>query len=84
MKCSTTKLVNSGIAYKWRFPFKLLTDYKGRTVVVKSLQQAKEFEVELEKEEVEVEVLNSTLEEIRSRAQRRQSAIYRVRKDHLS
>lgn len=42
----------------WSFPFKLLVKYKGRIITLKTLQQAREFELGLEEEEIEVEVLN--------------------------
>lgn len=51
------KLTNSGRVYRWGFPFKLLVDYRGKTVL-KTSQQAKEFEIELDSEEVDVQVLN--------------------------
>lgn len=44
------------IPYKWGFSFKLLIDYKGRIVVLISIQ-AKGFEAELDREDVDVEML---------------------------
>lgn len=57
-KFLTSKLTWFGLPYKWSYPFKLLTDYKGKTVVLTTIQQAKTFEEALAGEEVEVEVLN--------------------------
>lgn len=34
----TNKLTSLVIAYKWGFPFKLLIEYSGRTVVLKTIQ----------------------------------------------
>lgn len=31
----------------WGFPFKLIIDYKGKTIVIKTLQQTKRMETEL-------------------------------------
>lgn len=52
------KLVETGTAYRWGFPFKLFVDYKGKNIVLKTLQQAKDLEILLDNEEVEVEILN--------------------------
>lgn len=51
----------------WGFPFRLFIDYKGRTVVLRTIQLVKEFEGELDKEEVEVEVLNQEVGEAEAR-----------------
>lgn len=47
--------------------------YKGRTTVIRTLQQA-----QLDQDEVEVEVLNGTAEKSGSRSHRRESVIFRV------
>lgn len=63
MEIYTQSLTSLWVAYRWGFPFKLLIDYKGQTVVLKTLQQTKNFESELEKEAIEVMVLNQDTEE---------------------
>lgn len=73
----TVKLTVHGIPYKWGYPHKLLIEYKGKIVAIKTLLQARSFETELDKKEVEVTILNSPQEVSDSR---RASAIYRVGK----
>lgn len=51
----TNRLTKQEIPYKWGFPFRLLIDYKGKTVMLKTILQAKEFEKILSGTEVEVE-----------------------------
>lgn len=48
-------MIALNIAYKWGFPFKLITDCKGTRVVINSLQQAEEFGTQLETEETPAE-----------------------------
>lgn len=48
------------------------------------IQQAKEFEGELDKEKVNVEVLNQEVDEEESRNRRRSSAVYRFGKEDSS
>lgn len=43
----TVKPVSYGVPYKWGFLHKLLIDYKGRVIVIKSAPQARQFEKEL-------------------------------------
>lgn len=57
-KFLTVQLVRLGIPYRWGFPFELPVAYQRRTVVIRTVQQAIDFESELTSEEVEVEVLN--------------------------
>lgn len=75
-KFVTNKL---GIAYTWGFPFKRLVDYKGWTVVLMTIQQAKEFLSELDKGDVEVRILNQEISGTGS--ERRGSVIYRIVED---
>lgn len=56
-KFLTSKLTQFGLPYKWGYPFKLL-DYKGKTVVLFTIQLAKKIEEALAGEDVEIEVLN--------------------------
>lgn len=67
-------MIKIGIAYRWSFPFNLSV-FKSRMIVVKTLQQAKQFEAELDKDHVEVEVLNATPEEGGPQTQKRISNI---------
>lgn len=45
LKFLTTKLASLRIAYKWEFPIKLLVDYQRKIVVIKTVQEALDFEV---------------------------------------
>lgn len=51
-------LIRQVIACKWGFPFRLLVNYKGRTVVLMTEQQVEEFLSGLDKDEVKVKMLN--------------------------
>lgn len=66
----------------WGFPFKLFIDYKGTTVLIRSLQQVKGFAAKPDEEEVEVEVSNSTADGDRPRTHRREFAVYRIGNQH--
>lgn len=57
---------------------KLLIAYKGRTNVLRTIQQARQFKAELDKGEVVVEVLKHVPEKSRLQSHRRESVIYRV------
>lgn len=79
-KFLTSKLTRSDIPYKWGYPFKLLVEYKEKTVVLTSIQQAKKFEALLAREEVDIEVLNQRTEDQEVLGMRN-SAIYRIQVD---
>lgn len=49
--------------------------------MVKSFQHAKKNKAELRSEEVDIEILNPWLDELDMQGQRRQSVIYKVKKD---
>lgn len=59
----TIKLTKLGIPYKWEFPFKLLVEYQRKIKAIRTVQQARDFEVEHDKGEFEVEVLNEIAQE---------------------
>lgn len=75
----TSKLIVGGIPYKWGYPFKLLIDYKGQTLPIKTLHQARQFCCETDSEEVEV--LNASSYE--KGEQHRNSVLYRLGGDPL-
>lgn len=58
-------------------PFQVLADFKGKTVVLTTIKWGREFEEDLNKEEVEVEILNQEVGEAESKLRRR-SAKYSV------
>lgn len=64
-----SRLIALNIPYKWGFPFKLLIEYKGVTVVIHMLQQAEEFGIRLEIEGGLVEVLNEHTEVLSNRGE---------------
>lgn len=78
------KLISFSILYQWGFPLNVLIDYKGKVVVVKSFQQAKRFVTELDREEVDVQVLNPSPSENQHQENRRDSAVYRVGGDSVA
>lgn len=39
----TSKLRNKGVNYRWGFPFHLLFDYQGKSVVIRTNKEAEEF-----------------------------------------
>lgn len=55
----------------------ILTEYQRQVVTIKTVQQDVAFEVELNKEEVEVDILNECIIEDTSHI-RKDSAIYRI------
>lgn len=50
------------MAYKWEYPHKLLIDFHGKLIAIKFTSQATRFKRQLNKEEVEIGILNPSLE----------------------
>lgn len=71
----TAKLTVCGVPYKWGFTHKLLIDYRGKVVIIKTIAQARSFE-----KEIVIETLNSPLDDSDKTPTRRDLAIYRVGK----
>lgn len=64
------------VYFMWGFPHKILIEHKGEIIAVKITQQAKKVADELDKEEVEIEPLNSPKEDVN---QKRQSTAQQIK-----